>query len=429
MSEGLLVVLMSLQLPVDADGTLSRRTMRATLPLGMAGLLAGVIACAEAPTAAPAPVIPVGSIPALATLKGTVDLDRGTMEFSAVAPNALPGFLPAIYGDQNVNVRLYNSPVTLDSTTSTWRWTASVGVRNMRPHFTGDEETTAAPLDTMGVFVFFVQEPVLGQPCGGCFARIANYQGTLGFDAPNQKYFHWPERLNAMGSALGDTTRVRRTWIFETSAGARSFSFTVLVAAAWPLPFESRWKLQYTADVLPANASPVWKTESWAPGGSSSASGGSLTVIGNPGGLHMYLRRDPILPAQSAYVQATARLNSGAAARPEISLLLTDHVKLIAVGIANGTIGLMTNAGLFQAGTTLSLSSGAHQIQLRKYAGDSVVFFVDGTRRGRATYASLSADNVTGPSGAYVAFGALPTTGGNNSTWDDVIYEIGVALP
>src|SRR3546814_8586782 len=53
---------------------------------------------------------------------------------------------------------------------------------------------------------------------GGCFARIANYQGTMSFDAPLRKYFHWPERLNEMGSLLGDTTRARRTWIFETVA-------------------------------------------------------------------------------------------------------------------------------------------------------------------------------------------------------------------
>ena len=404
--------------------------MRATLPQWLAGLfIAGIIGCAEPPTGTVPPVVPAAPLTAVGTLRGTIDLDRGTLEFEPVGLAGLAGFSPAIYGDQNVNVRLYNSPVVLDSSTSTWRWSANVGVRNMRLHFIGDEETSAVPLDTMGLFVFFVQEPVAGQPCPGCFARIANHQGTMSFDAPNRKYFHWPERLEPLGSAAGDTTRVRRTWIFETSAGVRSFSFNVLVAAAWPAPYENRWRVEYTADALPIGGSPSWKTESWPPGGSNTVFGGLLTIVANPGGLRMHFRRDPILPSQNAYINATARLIGGGLSRPEIALLLTDHVKLIALGIANGTVGLMTNGGLFQAGTTSALTSGTHQLQLRKYAADSVVYWVDGVRRGRATYASLSADNVTGASGAYIAFGGLPTPGGNSSTWDNVIYEIGAALP
>ena len=397
--------------------------MRATLPLGMIGLVAGVMACMDAPTGAPAPVVPFGSTPAIATLRGTVDLDRGTMEFSAVVPNALPGFSPAIYGDQNVNVRLYNSPVVLDSSTSPWRWSANVGVRNLRTHVIGDEEAGATPLDTMGVFVFFVQEPVLGQPCSGCFARIANYQGTMSFDAPQRKYFHWPERINEMGSAGGDTTRARRTWIFETSAGVRSFSFTVLLAAAWPAPYENRWKVDYTADALPASAAPAWKLE--GAGGNASVSGGALLLRGTFSGL--YYRRDPIAPAQDAYVYAATRLNGGSS-QPETGLIISDRVKLVALGIANNTVGLISSAGTFLPGTTAALGNGAHEFQLRKYAADSAVYFVDGVRRGAALYAALSADNLSPPLSS-VAFGALPTSDGSNSSWDSVIYEIGAASP
>lgn len=403
--------------------------MRATLPLGLGIVMTVVIGCAGSTTGSPEPVIPVTSMPTLGVMRGTVDLDRGTLEFAPIAPAGIPGFSPAIYGDQNVNVRLYNSPVVLDSSTSTWRWTANVGIRNMRAHFVGDEETSVAPLDTMGLYVFFVQEPVPGQPCGGgCFARIANYQGTMSFDAPNRKYFHWPERLNPMGSALGDTTRVRHTWTFETSAGVRSFSFNVLVAAAWPAPYETRWKTEYTGDVLPGSSAPSWKTEIWGSGGNASVSSGSLFLRGNSRGLAMFYRRDPILPTADAYMNAVARLNGGTS-RPEIALILSDHVKLIGLGIANGTVGLISSAGLFLPGTTASLTSGTHEFQLRKYAADSIVYFVDGTRRGGGSYASLSADGLTTPSGAYAAFGALPTSAGNNSTWDDVIWEIGVASP
>lgn len=396
--------------------------MRATLPLGMAVFMAALMACTEAPTAAPPPVVPVGAVPALATLRGTVDLDRGTMEFSVVAPGALAGFAPSIYGDQNVNVRLYNSPVALDSTTSTWRWTANVGVRNLRPHAIGDEETAPVPLDTMGVFVFFVQEPVLGQPCGGCFVRIANYAGMMSFDAPQRKYFHWLERLNAVGSS-GDTTRARRTWIFETSRGVRSFSFTVLVAAAWPVPYENRWKVEYTADALPGSSAPPWKF--LGSGGNASVSGGVLSLRGSFVGL--YYRRDPIAPTQNAYANAVTRLNGGSS-QPETGLILSDRVKLIGIGVANGTVGLISNAGTFLPGTTAAIGNGVHELQLRKYAADSAVYFVDGVWRGAAPYAALSADTFTPPQSS-ISFGALPTSDGSNSTWESVIYEIGAVSP
>jgi hypothetical protein len=388
-----------------------------------------LISCSEPLTSGPELLIPVTSLPALGTLRGTVDLGRGTIEFGPVAPPSVPGFSAAIYGDQNVNVRLYNTRVVVDSSTSPWRWTASVGIRNMRSHFIGDEESAAAPLDTIGIYVFFVQDAVPGQPCAGCFARIANHDGTMSFDAPNQKFFYWHERLNPMGSSLGDTTRVRRVWQFETSAGVRSFTFTVLIAAPWPPPQETRWKIQYTADVLPSAAAPPWKTDNQAPGGSASASGGSLALTGNSGGGLMYYRRDPIGPTQDAYIDSRARLVSGGNPRPQIALVLSDHVKLIALGISGNRIGMMRSNGTFQTGTTSSLSSGAHQFQLRKHAADSVVWYVDGTRRGRATYASLPDDTFTSSTGAYASFGALATNTGNSSTWDDVIYEIGAASP
>ena len=398
--------------------------MRATLPLGLAGVIAGLMACAEAPTGAAVPAAPVGPAPtSVAMLRGTVDLDRGTLDFAPIAPSSLPGFAPAIYGDQNVNIRLYNTPVVLDSSTSTWRWTANVGVRNLRPHPIGDEEATIAPLDTIGLFIFFVQEPVVGQPCSGCFARIANFQGTMSFDAPQRKYFHWPERIAEIGSLLGDTTRARRTWTFETSAGVRSFSFTVLVSAAWPAPHESRWRVEYTADALPASSASAWKFD--GVGGNVSVSGGSLLLRGRFSGL--FYRRDPIAPGQNAYIHGVVRF-SGGGSQPEIGLLLSDRVKLIGLGVANGLVGLISNSGSFLPGTTTALGNGAHELQLRKYGADSAVYLVDGVRRGAAAYATLSADTFTPPLSS-VAFGGLPTSDGSNSTWESVIYEIGVASP
>ena len=398
--------------------------MRVTFSLGLAGLIVSSIGCAEVPTAASVPEAPIGALPtALATLRGTVDLDRGTLEFAPVAPAALPGFAPAIYGDQNVTVRLYNSPVAVDSSTTTWRWTANVGVRNLRPHPVGDEETSAAPLDTMGLFVFFVQDGVVGQPCSGCFARIANFHGAMSFDAPLRKYFHWPERLNEVNSPVGDTTRVRRTWIFETSAGVRSFSFTVLVSAAWPAPYENRWRVEYTADALPGSSAPSWKLH--GSGGNASVSEGALQLRGKFSGL--FYRRDPIAATQNAYVHAVMRF-SGGSSRPEAGLILSDRVKLMGIGVGNGLVGFISSAGTFLSGTTSALSNGTHELQLRKYAADSAVFFIDGVRRATLSYAALPADSFTPPFSS-VSFGGLPTSDGSNSTWDSVIYEIGVASP
>jgi hypothetical protein len=245
----------------------------------------------------------------------------------------------------------------------------------------------------------------------------------MSFDAPLRKYFHWPERLNEMGSLLGDTTRARRTWIFETSAGVRSFSFNVLVAAAWPAPYETRWRVEYTADQLPGVSASAWKF--LGSGGNVSVAGGTLSLRGRFSGL--YYRRDPIAPTQDAYADAIMRF-SGGGAQPELGVILSDRVKLIGVGVANGLVGLISNAGTFLPGTTTSLGNGTHQIQVRKYAADSAVYFVDGLRRGAASYSALSADTFSPPLSS-VSFGGLPTSDGSNSTWESVIYEIGVPSP
>jgi hypothetical protein len=413
------------QRPLTQTAQPSRVAMQSTTTLVLAAvLLLSVPACTDMPTDVAAPISTSAPMNVLGTLRGTVDLDRGTLTFSSVVPSTPAGMSAAIYGDQNVTVRLYNSPVVLDSSSSPWRWTASVGLRNLRPHHIGDEESSAAPVDTMGLYVFFVQDAAPGQPCPGCFARIASHHGVMSFSAPNQKFFYWHERLNPVGSPSGDTSRVRTLWTFETSPGVRSFSFVVLIAAPWAAPYESRWRIQYTADALPGTACPPWKTESWSPGGSASVSGGTLTIRSNTGGLLMYFRRDPIATTQNAYIQATARTPNGTSARPEIAMLVSDHAKLVALGISSNTVGIMTNAGLFLPGTTSSITSGTHDFQIRKYAADSAVWYVDGVRRGRVAYSSLSTDTFTTAPGAYVAFGAIPTSLGSQSTWDDVIYEI-----
>jgi hypothetical protein len=181
--------------------------------------------------------------------------------------------------------------------------------------------------------------------------------------------------------------------------------------------------VEYTADALPGNSAPAWKFA--GSGGNVSASGGTLSLRGRFSGL--FYRRDPIAPSQSAYVHAVVRASGGGSA-PEAGILLSDRVKLMGLGVANGVVGIISNAGSFLSGTTSSLGNGAHELQLRKYAADSVVYVVDGVRRGAASYASLPADALTPPLSS-VSFGGLPTSGGSNSTWESVIYEIGVPAP
>ena len=86
------------------------------------------------------------------------------------------GVSRAVYSDQNVLVRLYNTPVAIDSTSvpGTKTWTGMVGLRNLTTHLIGDEQVGAAP-DTMGVFVFFNTTPTItatSAPCPGFTVTI-----------------------------------------------------------------------------------------------------------------------------------------------------------------------------------------------------------------------------------------------------------------
>ena len=108
--------------------------------------------------------------------------------------------------------------------------------------------------------------------------------------------------------------------------------------------------------------------------------------------------------------------------------MLSDRAKVIALGVGNGVVGFLSRCGRFLPGTTFALSNGTHDLQLRKYAADTAVFFVDGARRAGVPYAALSSDTFS-PELSPVAFGGLPMSSGSNSTWESVINEIGVASP
>ena len=65
---------------------------------------------------------PTGRVPlgiGTAAFRGTVDMRSGALTFEPVsATSGTSGISRAIYGNQGVDVRIYTTPVTIDSTTS-----------------------------------------------------------------------------------------------------------------------------------------------------------------------------------------------------------------------------------------------------------------------------------------------------------------------
>jgi hypothetical protein len=119
---------------------------------------------------------------------------------------------------------------------------------------------------------------------------------------------------------------------------------------------------------------------------------------------------------------------------PEVSFGLDDRTKFIAVGLSGSQVGFMTGAGsLIHQTPSAPLSTTVfHTYQLRKFASDSVVLYVDGARLLHRVYSTFPAPLPGSSHGVY--FGPLGTGSGasvlgNQSAWDYVIYEIGATQP
>jgi hypothetical protein len=399
----------------------------------------GTAACDERGVGAPDMLPPTPRPMVLAELQVNVDATTGEMRFTPVAPSAVSGDVRAqIYGDQNVNIKLYNaSPSVVTTTLKTL--TANVGIRNLRPHPIGDEQGAAVPTDTMGIFVFFTQEPVVtatsGACSGACVVTVKNYTGTATFDQPNRKYFYYPERLRAFGSAAGDTTLVRRAWVFEMSPQVTNFQFFVLVSAAWPAGFETtpRWKVEYEPDSVPdLGTEPVWKVNALGLGGSGTITGTApntvLNLRTNVFGQLFYYRRDSVLTGTNAWAEARVAVSSGPTS-PQVGLGFTDGVKAVAIAFGRGRVGFVDyNSGGF-IGTPTTVTVGTHTYQLRKYAADSAVFLVDGVRAGGIAYGSLGGDPSPATSPQIVFGGGAFSFNNTNTNWEFVRYEIGSPTP
>ena len=131
--------------------------------------LCAAVACGEAsPSSGRAPSLGPASHPltTVARLRGTLDVASGTLTFEPVssAGTSLPGngVSPAIYGDQGVTVRIYNSAVATSAPVAGKKtYSANVGVRNLLAYRIGDEQGAASPADTMGIFIFTNTAPVV----------------------------------------------------------------------------------------------------------------------------------------------------------------------------------------------------------------------------------------------------------------------------
>lgn len=411
-------------------------------------LCCAAIACGEGASSGAALLQPTprstGSA-SVTRLRATMDVATGTLTFTPVSPTgsslAGSGISAAIYGDQGINVRLYNSAVVTSAPVGGKKtFSADVGVRNLLAYRVGDEQGAVAPADTMGVYVFMNTPPFVtgtSSPCS-CSITVKNPQGTLSFTAANQTYWYWPEIIGAYNGGA-DTTRARRSWVFEADTQVTHFSFDVLVSAAWPTPNDTTWRVEYPADSLPdTQAEPRWRKLG---GGTASATlvGGHLALT-NPAATDssFYYRGDSITTGMNALLEARFRLdNGGLRAKPQAGIVIDDGVKMIGVFMSDSgkgssrTIGFVKSTGgaafIGTAGTLDTLVSlTSRTIQVRKYRADSAIVYIDGVRRLSIAYASLPATRGT----ASFMFGARsPGGSGNTSTWEDVVYQIGRATP
>jgi hypothetical protein len=416
------------------------RVWQARLGITTVVMVVALMACSDVaditgPTRRPLPVVPS----AMRTLMiATVDLEAGTMRFDPAtgfgALNSASGISAAMYGNQGRTVRLYNTPVVVgaSATPGKKQFSAMVGVQNLLPHPIGDEQAGDAPLDTIGIDVFMIEEPTVTATSSACTqtctVTMRDHHGVRTFTDVNQKFWHWNDRLGATGTAT-DTTRTRLPFTFEADVQVTGFRFSVLLNAPWPPPHETRYKIEYAADSLPtAGVGSRWRLNSVGNADVSTMSSG--LVIRPKQGEVSYYRLDSLAPSQDAYIEARVRWDGNATennTRAEPRITLVDGARMITLGVFSSGVGLVDGSGVLIGPKHAVSTTVYHSYQLRKYATDSAVFYVDEIRGGAMAYAALPLS----PFGttSRVQFGAVNQQKPNTSTWDYVTYEIGVPKP
>ncbi len=412
----------------------------------------------------PRRVSPAGSEPSvLGLIEGVID-ETGHVTFTPVSPvgsrRMLPGVSAAVYGTQNVNVRVYSSRTIIDSTATTKTWRMPIGIRNLLPYPVGATQAGASPSDTLGVFVALVGGPTVTMTSGSCPPSCSvvaqEYDGVASFTAPNQPYYYWHERLAAVqdyrkpSTGLSDTVSTRRPLVFTGPLAVKSFSFAIIVSAAWPPAAETFWSTFYNAatDSEPdLRASPPWKALS-ASGGSESwpMANGALGLNGNGGSARMYLYRSDSLDASSqAYIEAQLELNGKPkpADAPRAVLGLSDGTRFVGVGISQSTVGFVSYTFSWRTwqfawdfvGTPYTFprrtpdGTSVHTYRVRKFGADSATLELDGVRVAMITGAQFPARPFIIPAAVRELFGAGDQSGTTKTAWSYVTYGIGRTQP
>lgn len=428
--------------------------------VGMAAMVAAVAACGDRPAVtgsdiAPPPA-PGGQPVVLGGWRVTVDSAGNVTLDPSGAPGAArvgTGIDAAIYGTQNVNVRVYAAPATVTTQGQTKTWTLNVGIRNLLSYPIGANQNGAAPSDTLGEYLALYSGPVVTATSGTCASpctvSVTGYDGTGNFTSTAQPYLYWHDRLSAVQPvASTDTVDSRHPLVFSGPSTVTNFSFYLIVAAAWPPPQQTFWSVFYNAatDSLPeTNAKPAWKktfqlfslgSDTW-----SSKSGGQLTLTAKSDADILLYRADSIAPAMPAYIEGKLHVVKNGPTQPETVLLLQDGATTAAVGIQAKEIGFVRPPYFsfpnFALGWSLIANSPTyaldatkdHTYRLRKFGTDSVTVEVDGARVMGLPYSQLPGLGVYMPAAASAGFGVSSATGSSNTTVWYVTYGLGQSQP
>ena len=423
----------------------SNRLARLASILALASVIGG---CAEEPRIT-GPAVRPSAVPMLelGELRATVDAEAGTMTFEPIVHRGLAGaaiISAAIYGNQGVTVRIFNSPVVTavdPGNPGKKTFTASVGIRNLLPYPIGDEQSGIAPLDTIGLDVFMGTGPTVvatSSACApACTVTVKNADGTRAFNAPAQQYWHYNDRLGAAGTPT-DTTLLRKVWTFEADTQVTNFNFSVVVNAPWPAPHETRWKVAFEADSAPESAAGSRWQQVIAGAGATIALGtpvaGVMTMTTDRKMTQAFARFDSLDSQTSAYMEVRVQRNDVSNKPEEVVFGMTDGSKFVAIGLSSSRVGFL-NASYNFSGTSYPVTASTfHAYQIRKFGADSVQLLVDGVRVGSRVWSALP-DVPLGVLSAFFFGGpgvVLPgpkNVAEQSTSWDYVTYEIGVPTP
>jgi hypothetical protein len=345
--------------------------------------------CNEASTPSSPPPIPPVPPGALGVIVGRISGDTITASFTPAGNSMYANgtLSPAIYGNQGVTVtvtgvvdsQVFYAP---DST----KWFTHVKLRNLLTNKIGTNYAGATPLDSSGVFAFFLQNPQITLPAGcGCTVTMSNAAGVENFTAPGQSYFWYNSIPTAVQGAPGTDTTASTVWIFKANKSiAHAFIFVLEVSTMWPPPAEATWTVKYdgTTDSLPfSKAEPRWK-----PNHFQNAHVGTAVVTWNATGLDFTSaanNRDTImtrfdsLGTGSAYMDVIVNVQTGAnnrvaavfgfvepggSNRKYVAAALTKNK--LSFGQMDSTTGTWTQLGLGSFTAT-----GQDTIRIRKISG------------------------------------------------------------